>query len=421
MSMKSPDRSLSVMESRAVPPRRLAHVPPAAFPVGLSDLLMGMRAAWRSEEILDALQKEFNARVGSQHCFLMVSGRAALSLALISIHQDYSSKKVVIPAYSCSTVLQSVQAAGLEAVFVDVDPETLDFNRPQLEEKLSANPLAVIGVHLYGLGQDFSELAAACQEQEVIFIEDAAQAYGARVNGRPVGTQGDFGIFSLGQGKCLPAGSGGVLLTNRRFAEKVSERINKLGGGGRDPGLKGLVKMFGYKALVNPLGWWLVSRSWLNPANHGADFDRLPDIRFQRLGAAQAGIAHAMISRAEIAYTQWRTNAERLRTALGEFEFLRIPRTEASSQPVYLRFPIVVDSAARAERVFRKLNKAGIGVSKSYNFTLPELGDKEEGSSSEFFPGAAQLAACLLTLPSNHYLEEKDIDRIKMVFLSEGN
>jgi dTDP-4-amino-4,6-dideoxygalactose transaminase len=126
-----------------------------------------------------------------------------------------------------------------------------------------------------------------------------------------------------------------------------------------------------------------------------------------------------MLHSANKSYNRWRANAQKLLESLEEFGFITLPKSSKLALPVYLRFPIVVDTPARTERIFDKLQSVGIGVSRSYRFTLPGLHGGGGEVSAEVYPGALQLSTCLLTLPVNHYLDEFYIDRILSVFMSE--
>jgi dTDP-4-amino-4,6-dideoxygalactose transaminase len=399
--------------------RVLHHIPPTAFPIRWRDFTAGISAASSAQDVVEQFSHQIATQVGSQHTYLVNSGRSALTLILKSLRTANSSNKVLIPAYSCSTVLQSVLEAGLEPIFCDVSLDTLNFDEAEIMEKIEEKPLAVVGVHLYGLAQDFSEIVALSRQRGIVFIEDAAQAFGARIRGKLAGMQGDFGLFSLGSGKCLPVGGGGVIVADGPDGSKLESTLSDEIEAGKPSGLHWLVKLLTYRLAVNPLGWWIVNRSSLNPAEAGGDFQHLPEISHKQLSQVQAGIGLSQLQRAEENYQVWRTNASVLSQRLREFDFIKLPEISEGSQPVYLRLPIVLDNPAGTERLFNKLEKAGIGVSRSYRFTLPGVYSEHKPIDVLDFPGADHLSRCLLTLPTNVYLDGRAIEKIYTVFKTE--
>lgn len=395
------------------------HIPPTAFPVRWKDVSAAVKVMGGGMAAVEQFKCLIGSRVGSDKTYLVDSGRSALTLILKSLPKEGRSNKVVIPAYSCSTVLQSVMEAGLEPEFCDLSLETLDFDQDNFFEKISTEPLAVVGVHLYGLAQDFSEAAALCRKTGIVFIEDAAQAFGAKIHGQMVGMQGDFGLFSLGSGKCLPVGGGGVIVGGGAAISNLDQTYSREVMGTSSSGLRWIMKLLTYKLAVNPVGWWLVNRTSLNPADTGADFSRLPEIKQGRFSSVQAGIGLSLIQNADESYQVWRDNAAKLISVLGEFDFLQLPKIDTGAQPVFLRLPVVVDDAARADRLFAKLEKAGIGVSRSYRFTLPGVYSELAAKEDLKYPGADHLTRCLLTLPTNGYLDDCAVEMIYKIFSAE--
>lgn len=419
MSTEYPETTIQVQRGKTVRPRILNHIPPTAFPVRWRDLLAGLFASKASVHAHEEFCKLISKQVGSRETFLVNSGRSALTLILKSLRRDGDSNKVLIPAYSCSTVLQSVLEAGLKPEFCDVSLDTLDFNRTNLMNMLAEKPLAVVGVHLYGLAQDFSEAISFSKEQGIVFIEDAAQAFGAKIEDQMVGMQGDIGLFSLGSGKCLPVGGGGVIVASAPISTNLERTFMDEFLGSIPTGRRSIAKLLAYMLAVNPLGWWIVNHTRLNPSAAGADFQELPEITFSYLSEMQSGIGLSLLERAEENYREWRKNAEKLTKRLQEFEFLKLPAVPSNAQPVFLRLPIVVDSLDRTDRLFNLLEKAGIGVSRSYRFTLPGLYSKAASKNGSKYPAADHLTKCLLTLPTNVYLDDRAIDRIYTIFNTE--
>jgi perosamine synthetase len=224
--------------------------PPAAAPISLRDILSGIFGVHRGQQEIDRLRAELKSYFGVKHCFVVSSGRAALTLILKAIKKLNPVKdQVVIPAYTCFSVPSAIIRAGLKVQLCDMDPETLDFDYTQLS-KLLLSPdklnepaklnklnkpkqlyepnnsfLAIIPAHLFGIPSDINRLRSLLGDTKTMIIEDAAQAMGGKWKGKKLGTLGDVGFFSLGRGKALSTVEGGIILTNR---EDIAHQISGL-------------------------------------------------------------------------------------------------------------------------------------------------------------------------------------------------
>jgi dTDP-4-amino-4,6-dideoxygalactose transaminase len=120
----------------------------------------------------------------------------------------------VIPAYTCFSVPAAVLKAGLRPVLCDINPSTFDFDHALLERTLNGNTLCVVAHHLFGIPSNIERVRALSRARGIFVVEDAAQAMGVESHGRSLGTLGDVGLFSLGRGKAITCGSGGIIVTN---------------------------------------------------------------------------------------------------------------------------------------------------------------------------------------------------------------
>jgi dTDP-4-amino-4,6-dideoxygalactose transaminase len=119
-------------------------------------------------------------------------------------------------------VLDAVANTGARPVFADID-ETLNISRRTVEAALTARTKCVIVVHLFGSPAPIDEIERLLDARGIALMDDAAQALGARVGDRIVGSFGACGIVSCGPGKPLAGAAGGMLVTNdRRLYERAS-------------------------------------------------------------------------------------------------------------------------------------------------------------------------------------------------------
>jgi dTDP-4-amino-4,6-dideoxygalactose transaminase len=177
-----------------------------------------------------AFEQEFAAYCGAQFAVGVGNGTDALQLALMSCGIGPGDEVITAPNSATFTAL-AISATGALPRFVDIDPRTYNLDARRLAEAIGPRTRAIIPVHLYGQPADMDPILAIARERGLRVIEDAAQAHGARYQGRRVGTLGDLGCFSFYPSKNLGAyGDGGMVVTNDPL---LAERVRMLRNGGQ--------------------------------------------------------------------------------------------------------------------------------------------------------------------------------------------
>ncbi|MBA2432748.1 MAG: DegT/DnrJ/EryC1/StrS family aminotransferase [Chthoniobacterales bacterium] len=177
-------------------------------------------------EECSAFEHEFAAFVGVQHCIGVGNGTDALELALRALGIGHGDTVITTSNTAVATVA-AIELAGATPLLVDVDDETLTISPPALEKALATTrAAAVIPVHLYGHPADMPQIMAIAERHQLRVIEDCAQAHGAAIDGRQVGTFGDAAAFSFYPTKNLAAlGDGGAVVTHD---EHLATRLREL-------------------------------------------------------------------------------------------------------------------------------------------------------------------------------------------------
>ena len=175
---------------------------------------------------LSAFEQEFSTRVGLPGVAL-ASGTAALHLALRLVGVG-PGDEVLCSTLTFVAAANAIVYQGGMPVFVDSDRATWNLDPDvllrALRERAAANrlPKALIVVHLYGQSSDMDPIRDACAEHGVAVIEDAAEAVGTLYKGKPAGTLGDIGVYSLNGNKIITTTGGGVLVSpNSAWVEKA--------------------------------------------------------------------------------------------------------------------------------------------------------------------------------------------------------
>jgi perosamine synthetase len=377
-------------------------LPPAAASIRWMDLWNGLGGMCRGQRSLDALEQEIRQHFGVNHVFLVSSGTAALTLTLEALKTLSPRRKVVIPAYTCFCVPAAVLNAGLRPQLCDVDPATFDFDDTLLGQTLNADTLCVIAHHLFGVPSAVERIRTVCQTDRIFVIEDAAQAMGAEANGRPLGTLGDVGIFSLGRGKNITCGSGGIIVTNsRQIAEPLGRLYRRLEPPTVGEQLKDFARLVVMAIFIRP---WLY---WIPAALPFLELGQTvfpKEIRLARLSGLKAGVLRNWQN------SLVRSNRRRSETAAHFSRRLSLRGTDPPHP--YLRLPLVVSTPKERERIYSISQKRGLGLSTAYPSAVNEIPEIQSSFDGQSFPSARRLSKNLLTLPTHQWLSQKDMTAI---------
>jgi dTDP-4-amino-4,6-dideoxygalactose transaminase len=168
---------------------------------------------------LEAFEQEFCHVIGVNHAAAVVSGTAALHLALQLVGVE-SGDEVFCSTLTFAASANPIVYLGAKPVFIDSDRTSWNMNPELLQAALDKRarlgklPKAVVVVHLYGQSADIDPILAACNRYEVALIEDAAESLGATYKGRSPGSFGKIGIFSFNGNKIITTSGGGMLVSN---------------------------------------------------------------------------------------------------------------------------------------------------------------------------------------------------------------
>lgn len=167
-----------------------------------------------SERLIAALAQRF----ASSEVLLTSSGTSAVELALRAGGIG-AGDEVLLSAYDYPGNFWAIERVGARPVLLDTEANGWRINPEQLRAALEdaskrKTCKGLIASHLHGQLQDTVQIRRWCDANEIMLIEDACQAIGAQIAGKPAGSHGHAGIFSFGGGKILSAGRGGVLLTS---------------------------------------------------------------------------------------------------------------------------------------------------------------------------------------------------------------
>lgn len=167
---------------------------------------------------VDAFEAEFCALTGAPHALALVSGTAALHLALIHLGIG-PGDEVAVSTLTFAASVNPILYVGARPIFIDSDTASWNMDPDLLADFLARRaesnrlPKALILVHLYGQSADIAAIQSLCERYGVILLEDAAEALGATYQGQSPGTFGRAGIFSFNGNKIITTSGGGMLVS----------------------------------------------------------------------------------------------------------------------------------------------------------------------------------------------------------------
>lgn len=161
---------------------------------------------------IEQFERSFGRSVASPHALLMNSGTAALHSAYFAAGIG-PGDEVIVPSYTFFASVAPMLPLGGVPVFCEIDPLTLTADPDDIERRITPRTRAICVVHLWGNPARLDRLTDIARRHDLILIEDCSHAHGARYGGRPVGTWGAVGCFSLQGSKPVSGGEAGVAIT----------------------------------------------------------------------------------------------------------------------------------------------------------------------------------------------------------------
>lgn len=344
-------------------------------------------------------ERRFASALGVRHAHACSSGTAAIHAAMAAVDPEPGDEVITSPITDMGA-LTPILYQGAIPVFADVDPHTGNVTAETVAARLSRHTRAVIATHLFGNPCEMGEIVALARQHRLPVVEDCAQAFGAACQGRPVGTIGSVGCFSLQQGKHITTGEGGLVVSSNEFlARRLFLFINKAWGYG----------------------------------------DPMPDHTFlalnYRMSELQGAVALAQVAKLDAMVERRVAAAERLNEQLAGVPGLALPRAAPGNRHTYWKYCLNVDSTViegGSLGLARLLRPQGIWCTPRYiekpafhcqifrhqrtfgrsrhpfSLARPEALDY----SPSLFPGTFQFLDEVLVLPWNERYTDEHVDAI---------
>jgi 8-amino-3,8-dideoxy-alpha-D-manno-octulosonate transaminase len=173
-------------------------------------------------------EREFAARMKTKFALAVTSGTAALHTAMAALEVG-PGDEVILPAWTWYSCYNTVIQAGALPVFAEID-ESFNIDAKDIEHRITPQTKVIMAVHLQGNPADMDPILEIARKHRLKVLEDGSQSVGASYHGKPLGSMGDIGIFSLQQSKTITAGEGGAVVTSDSTLYERAARFHDVGG-----------------------------------------------------------------------------------------------------------------------------------------------------------------------------------------------
>lgn len=322
-----------------------------------------------------AFEQAFAAFAQRRYCIGCGNGTDALEILLQAMGVG-PGDEVLVPAISWISTAEVVTTVGATPVFVDIEADFYTLDPSKLEAKINERSKAIIPVHLYGQAANMPRIMEIAQKYDLLVLEDCAQAHGAQLGGKQIGTFGHAASFSFYPGKNLGAyGDAGGMVTDDENIASVARMI----------------------------------------ANHGQTTKHHHELegRNSRLDGLQATVLQVKLPHLSGWNEARRNKAALYDTALAGIEEITTPSVRSESRPV---FHLYVIRTAQRDALADFLEKQGISTSIHYPTAMPFMPcyQKRFAHKPSDFPVAHKAQGEILSLPIFPELTEEQINYVAM-------
>ncbi|MBE9536558.1 MAG: DegT/DnrJ/EryC1/StrS family aminotransferase [Proteobacteria bacterium] len=322
------------------------------------------------------LEEEIASFCGAKHAVGVASGTDALNLAVRALGLEAGDEVITTPFTFIATA-EAIAYVNAKPVFVDIEPDSLNIDPSKIESAITDKTKAIMPVHLFGLPCNMDEIMKIASKHNLKVIEDCAQSFGAKYDGKVTGSIGDAGCFSFFPSKTLGCyGDGGMVVTN---SDEVAEELRVLRNHG--------------------------SRERYH--HHIIGFN-------SRLDEIQAAILRVKLKRIE-GYNETRKENARLYQEGLEGTSVIIPQVDAGNAHVYNYYNILSDCR---DEVHKALTDAGIASAIYYPVPLHKQEVFADDCKGTEMPVSDDIALKILSLPMYPELTKEQIAEICSVIKS---
>tara|TARA_Y100000310_G_C20566246_1_gene755632 strand:+ start:43 stop:1179 length:1137 start_codon:yes stop_codon:yes gene_type:complete len=335
---------------------------------------------WAAGSEIEEFELAVANSVGRKYAVTFNSGTSAMQ-ALLFAH-GISDGEVIVPSFVFISTVNNVMLSGAKVVFGEIESETLGLDFDDVKERVTDDTKAIILMHYAGMpARDTEKFVEFCNEKNILLIEDAAEAHGAKSNGTCVGAFGSEAMLSFCQNKIVPVGEGGAVVTD---SAEIYELLKLIRSHGRKD-----VDGVNFFSSVKDSDYVALGYNY-----------RLPTIS-AALGLSQLNKMQNMI-RAR------RKHAVRYFEAFKNIDAITCLTPNKGMEYVYQMYTILLDNNKHRDELQDFLKKRGIMTKIYFEPAHLKTFYRKKGFSKGDFPVTEDLSGRVLTLPMYVDLSEED-------------
>ena len=335
--------------------------------------------SWAIGSEVTQFEEKLSEYLDIKYCLVFNSGTSALHAILLA-HGIGPGDEVIIPSFTFIATANAVLFVGAKPVFADIEERTYGLKPEDVERKITSKTKAILPVHYAGCPCLIEDLSEVAQRHNLILIEDAAEAFGASIDGRKVGTIGDSAILSFCQNKVITTGEGGAVVTG---SKGIYEKLK-------------LIRSHGRLETAD----YFSSSEYMDYVTLGYNF---------RMSSITAALGLAQLSKVDRIIEMRREKAQLMDQRLSSLEGLILPPSPEGFYHVYQMYTIRVYSNLR-DKLLRYLAERGIMTKVQFSLVHQTHFYRDELKYKSHLPLTEDISQQVLTLPMYPSLTEKEID-----------
>jgi perosamine synthetase len=335
---------------------------------------------WATGEEIEEFEYELAHYVGSSHAVTFNSGTSALH-ALFMAYNICQGDEVIVPSFTFIATANAPLFVGARPVFADIEEKTYGLDPEDVKEKLTPKTKAILCVHYGGCPCLVRELQEIAEDSNVLLIEDAAEALGAKIKTMAVGTFGSAAVLSFCQNKVITTGEGGAVVTD---SPDLSTKLKLVRSHGR------------------------VGQDYFSSGEH-ADYTTI-GYNF-RMSSLTAALGVSQMKKIDHIITMRRKKASRMTESLSKIEGIRIPDPPPHFFHVYQLYTIQTESHIR-NPLMHHLARKGIMTKVYFDPVHTTSFYRKQLNYTVDLPVTEKVSSQVVSLPIYPALQNTEIEYI---------
>ena len=337
---------------------------------------------WAIGPEIEKLESALAQYIGRRYCVVFNSGTSAGHAALIALGIN-SKAEVIVPAFTFISTANWPLMVQARPKFADIEMQTYGMDPKDLETKISKKTKAVIPIHYGGLPCKINEIKEISNKNKFYLIEDAAESFGASLNGRKTGSFGDISIFSFAGNKILTTGEGGALCTD---SKELYEKIKLIRSHGRQ-------LHSGYFSSMQDHDYFSLGYNW-------------------RMSSITAALGLSQLDKIEKIIEMRRNNAKYYQSKLKNIKEISLQEELPGFKHVYQFYPILLRNSTVRTKLMNFLASKGIMTRVFFKPVHKTMFFSKIGYGSLNLPNTEKISKQILALPMFPTLQKEEIDYI---------